>query len=302
MILMDNGSTDDTVQRACARDRVTVIRCQLPFANFKQHMRRFLVSRFARHGWCIVLDIDERFHYPEQSRLSIEDFVAYLDANHYTAAMGHLLDLFPDGESTSWPVAGKDLEAQSCWYDLSDVRRKRFRLPGCKVPRDGIGGKYIGGIRLSAFGTDVDLTKVPIINSGRGVLPSLESSHRCCDAVLADVDTLLAHYKFNRDFLADSEEAVRRRSHWRESEQYQAYCRELHRNPKLKLRGPTARRFLGVDEMVQNGFLSTSPAFADWVARRSGATVGASRFGPKSDDRKHADAVSAALLERLGAH
>src|SRR5690606_7426056 len=79
IVLLDNGSTDDTVQRAKAYESVTVLRCELPFRWFRTAMRRYLVETYGAGGWVLLVDIDEHWDYPASDRAPLKSFLGYLN-------------------------------------------------------------------------------------------------------------------------------------------------------------------------------------------------------------------------------
>src|SRR5262245_51355336 len=48
IFLLDNGSTDRTVELARAHAEVTVLRCRLKFRRFKRDMRDYLFRKYCR--------------------------------------------------------------------------------------------------------------------------------------------------------------------------------------------------------------------------------------------------------------
>lgn len=50
IVMLDNGSSDRTVQIAGAAPEVTLMRCGLPFDRFKRAMRRYLTRAYCIHA------------------------------------------------------------------------------------------------------------------------------------------------------------------------------------------------------------------------------------------------------------
>ena len=46
IVMLDNDSTDDSVERAMSCDGVAVLRCELPFRWFRTAMRRYLAQTY----------------------------------------------------------------------------------------------------------------------------------------------------------------------------------------------------------------------------------------------------------------
>ena len=62
-VFVDNGSTDDTLDRLSGMDRVTVIQSTLPAKHFENQLRRQTIRKFATGHWCLCVDSDELFDY-----------------------------------------------------------------------------------------------------------------------------------------------------------------------------------------------------------------------------------------------
>lgn len=280
VVLLDNGSADRTVSVAQQFDHVTVLRTLLPYGQYKHVLRRWLFDRFSGRGWCLMLDIDERFDYPLSDRLGLRGFVGYLRRRGYTGVVGQMLDLFPDGPPAAWPRTAQEMTAECRWYDHSALERVPYQpSSGVQLPATAL-YRYRGGIRKAVFGAGVDLTKHPLLWRAGGARPSLHSSHECDRASLADVTCLIKHYKFVAGFRQRVEEAVHRRQYYRGSSEYRTYLATLDSRPDLVLRNATARRFDTVDELVASGFLTISQAFLDYVAFLSVREAGASHTSP----------------------
>lgn len=261
VVLLDNGSIDETVSRAVGLDGVTVLRTALPYPKYKYLLKRYLFDRFAAQGWCLIADIDERFAYPLADSVSLTGFLTYLDRHGYTAVVAHMLDLFADGPLRSWPLDGRTLMERCRWYDLSAVERQPYASPcGSRTATPAI-GLFRGGIRRLMFGVNSWLWKHPLLKGGGRARPSHDSAHDCCDARIADVSGLLLHYKFDGAFKQKCVRAVQRRNYSKGSQEYRAYLAVLHREPDLTLLRATGTRLRHVDQLLEEGFVYASEAF-----------------------------------------
>ena len=95
-VFLDNGSTDDTVDRLCAYPCVTVLQTDAPYEKFENTMKRYLADRFSQGRWNLCADIDELFDYPFSGTLPLAAFLGYLNQRGFTAVVAQLLDLFSD--------------------------------------------------------------------------------------------------------------------------------------------------------------------------------------------------------------
>jgi hypothetical protein len=265
IVLLDNASTDRTISIAQRSDRVTVLKTTLPYKDYKYALKSYLFDTYSGEGWGLILDIDERFDFPSSDRLPLDGFLAYLNGRRFTGVICQTLDLFPAGSVQEWPSGGSALVAGSVWYDHAALRRRAY------VPLDGntISNPTImshsGGIRLAAFDLNVSLTKHPLLRKSEGARPSLSSSQWCAHARIADVSCVLLHYKFDRDFPEKCRTVAREETYFLNSREYKAYLRELERNPRLALKGPTAERLESMAQLVEAGFLVVSDAYKRFV-------------------------------------
>jgi hypothetical protein len=285
IVLLDNDSRDATIDRAAKLDRVTLLRCRLPYRTHSYAYKRFLLERFGEGCWCLLADIDERFDYPASDRLALGDFLRYLNSHGYDAVMAQMLDLFPDGPPASWPQGGRELVAASVWYDLGAVRpRPLGRTARVNRFADERMSLHVGGIRSAAFGATPLLTKFPLLLRSNGRGPVLESAHLCRGARVADVSGVLLHYKYDGRFLERCRRAVAEGNFFANSGAYRLYLRALESRPDLVLRTETARRYSGPDALVSAGLLVASPAYLEYVERVVSTASSRSAAGPPADN------------------
>ena len=258
VVLLDNGSTDATVDIARRFGRITVLASTLPFGTTKFAMRRYLLRRYARDGWALLVDADELFEYPCSDRLPLRGLIAYLDRHGYTAVVGQMLDLFPSGALQTTGTETGSLRRQHRLFDISGVRSSDYRFanaisnPAIKL--------HFGGVRGAAFGTkEILLTKHPLLRPRRGV--TLTTSHEVRGARLADFSSVLYHYKFAGDFRARVEDAVRHGHYYAGSAEYRQYQQVLDAAPDLTLDGPHAEQLESPDQLVERGFLVVSEQY-----------------------------------------
>jgi hypothetical protein len=90
----------------------------------------------------------------------------------------------------------------------------------------------------------------------------------------------LLHYPFTSVFYDKVREAAAtKRYGYLTSDEYDLYWARLSREPRLSLRLDTARRYAGVEFLIDEGFLVASPDYLDWGrAQRNGQGVFKSYF------------------------
>ena len=272
IVIMDNGSVDDTMERALSWDGVTVLRTGLPYPVYKYGFKQYFLDRFGLQCWCLIADVDERFDYPASSRILMSQFLAYLNLHGYTAVMSQMLDLFPAGPIASWSENGHQLEQESRFYDLSRLRlHSTIRGAGNRFANSGI-LRFSGGVREDKFqmATAPALTKMPLLFRSKGAIQSPLSAHECRFARVADISCVLRHYKFHRDFVEQCKMAVERQNYHNGSKEYACYLKAMRKNSLLTLKGETSREFQGVDALVDEGFLVVSAEYEAFVESHCG--------------------------------
>lgn len=270
VVLLDNSSRDRTTQIAQTFDRVTVLKTRLPYKYYKYALKRYLFERFSGDGWCLILDIDERFDYPFSDRLPLEGFIAYLNGHQYTGVACQMLELFAEGSVHEWPRGGRAVVGKSIWYDHSALRKVSYEpLNGNKISNPAI-MSLMGGIRLSAFDVDASLTKHPLLRKSGGARPSLSSSQQCAKARIAEMSCAILHYQFDHHFPQKCRVVAREETYWQNSRNYKAYLRRLERSPLLELKGSTAEKFESLNQLVDNGFLVVSDKYK-WFTEKYAA-------------------------------
>jgi Glycosyl transferase family 2 len=267
-VFLDNCSTDDTVDRLCAHAGVTVLQTDAPYEKFENTMKRYLAERFSAHRWNLCADIDELFDYPLACELPLEGFLQYLNERRFTAVVAQMLDMFselPLGEHESSP--DDRLMDTYGYYDISAIDRHPYEW--ADPPRPAV-AMHWGGIRRTVFGTNNGLTKAALVLMDGKVKPFV-GWHQVTGAAVADVTGVLMHYPFVSSFRQKVEDAVRTGRYGAiTTNEYVSYGKELARNPRLCLKGPSARLFTGLEPLIADGFLVVSDDYLRWVATTRG--------------------------------
>jgi len=259
IVLLDNGSTDRTIEIAGQFPSVTVLQSRLPFRQYKNDMRRFLVTRLVTNRWVLYADIDECFDYPFSGQMSLMAFISNLTAKGFTAVVGQMLDLFSEG-----------LHAREEYYDISAIRKADYsHFPLSNEISNPAIKFHFGGIHGQVFGLDdILLTKHPFLFSDGDIRPFVRSSHEVENAHIADISCVLYHRKFAQDFPAKVRAAVTRKNYWQDSEQYRKYLSVIRKTPFIPLRQPTSKQFRDFGELVREGFIVVSDDYLEWVKSR----------------------------------
>jgi glycosyltransferase involved in cell wall biosynthesis len=268
IVFLDNGSTDRTVEIARGYcERVSVLSCSLPYGQYQTAYKHWLAKTFGHGCWCLVADIDERFDFPYSDRITLKDFLRYLNQHHYSGVVTQMVDLFSEGPIETWPEL-QNIESEAIWYDHSD--RTSYTFDPISKLFDG--NRYASsditiltsGIRKAVFDFTRPLTKQMLFFPDRGAYPI--TSHWVMHARFADVSCALLHYPFDRGFRKRCEEIVRRKSHWKQSGEYRIYLSKLiEAGGDFILKKPTAKRFENINQLIADGHIVVSDVYLQYV-------------------------------------
>lgn len=261
IVLLDNGSTDRTVEVARSYDRVTILRTDAPYAHYENVMKRYLARRFSRGRWNLMVDVDERFDYPFSATVPLPAVIRYLNRHGYTAVVAHMLDLFPNGVLRDLAGAPEGHPEDSHdRYDLASIRARPYRWGN---PGDHRIKEYKGGIRHALFGIDCGLTKAPLVRVD-GEIEIFVGWHHTRRACIADFDCVLRHYPF-AGFHSKVRDAVDTGRYGQFSQYYRMYRDVLRARPDAPMSNRHAHRYRDAEALLEQGFLVASERFARWA-------------------------------------
>ena len=263
IVFLDNGSTDDTIPIASRYDNVTILKTNLPYSKYENLMKNYLTRRFSEGRWSLCADIDEFFDWPFSRIVSIGSLLRYLNARSYTAVVAQMLDQFSDLPLTEIKDdPDEDVTKSYKYYDISNIEKLTYQWS--RLSSDDI-KMHFGGIRKTIFGSNNGLTKAPLVFVDRRI-QLFRGWHHAENAYIADFTCVLLHYPFTSSFYDKVKDAAAtKRYGYLTSDEYDLYWARLSREPGLSLRLDTARRYVGVEPLIGEGFLVASSNYLDWV-------------------------------------
>lgn len=267
-VILDNGSTDGTLDSLAAEPDVTLLTSRAPYSAYENTMKRYLADRYGRDRWCLFVDIDEQFDFPHSDRIGLADFIAYLETRRFDAVITQMLDMFSDQPLSACRIDDRDrLTDMFPFYELAHIRKTEYGFAETAPIR-----MHWGGIRKAVFGTDNGLTKVSFFRNVKGLRPFIQWHHIGAGRI-ADLSAVLFHYPFVDSFADKVSDAVLTgRYGYKTSDEYSAYERMTAR-ADFRMMSDAAVRFTGTADLVAQDFLVTPPGYEAFVAaaaRRSG--------------------------------
>jgi glycosyltransferase involved in cell wall biosynthesis len=267
IVIVDNGSSDETVSIAAGFDDVTIIRNTLP-AKIYEVLLRSQAAHVFRGGWILFADADEMFEVPFDAPL--QHLTAYLNARGFTAMVTQMLDLFsplPYGASKAWSY--HQVVTMADRYSLGQVvsvpyhDRDRIGFSWFIDSNDGNVALKIGGLRAEVFGEACFLSKHSLVRNIAGV--QLMTHPHCASGVkVADVTGLLRHYKLAGDYLARDRASVAAGT-WDHAEDAKRLA-AAKGGDAFKIQPATPQLYSGTAALVDQGFLEVSDAYRRFIA------------------------------------
>ena len=270
---IDNGSTDDTIERLRAEEGVIIDQSTLPLAGYEDLLRQYPAQTYGQDRWCLYIDMDEVFDFEGRTKIGLHGLIAYLQEQGATAMTAQMLEMFPKAPLNavadySYATALSDFT----YFDISTLRRYEYHSPDIpfaallkdnEIPNNDIQFMF-GGVRGKVFGENCCLTKHPLIFNGAGVTPA-PHPHLSMGVRCADISGVIKHYKFAgntaaRDAasltsgdLAHGEDAAR--------------AAVLTQDPDVTLFSLDARRWNRVELLTRAGFLVGSESYTAYLAK-----------------------------------
>lgn len=300
--VVDNGSLDASVEYLCAQPDCHVFLTTDNFLNYPNWINRLLHHYGVGH-WCLTVDVDELFVYPESEQVAINTFCAFLDQEGVDAVPSFLLDLYSDQPLDKVIYESGQAFTEICPYFDKDyqflVRASIINLFKSIPLREPFGGPRLRvfyrrwdkrnafvpwavrftnilGSLLSQLGL-VDLReaiqgppilyKIPLIKWREDLVWSAHGRAALSMLRLSTVTTALLHFKFFADFYDKAILEAARGQHYGSAVEYQRYSRHHRNKSNTTFMYDGSVCYTGTSDLLQHDLIKTSPAYQDYVAK-----------------------------------
>jgi len=235
-LMVDNGSNDETASWLLRQRDVYVWRTEYSFnrANFGSVWFELLLRRYGIGRWCLIVDADEIFVYPDCENRNLVRLCRDLDRENKKVMTALLLDMYSDKPvSATHYETGRDFLEICPYFDRQFYHRKYdFAGPFRNSTF------YFGGVRQRVFGEDGDflLSKVALVKYHESFIlgGGQHWTNRPVDEISGETGCLL-HFKFMSTFQDYVTREVERKEHYHDAMQYEHYLRRLSSDNTLKL-------------------------------------------------------------------
>jgi glycosyltransferase involved in cell wall biosynthesis len=263
-LIIDNGSTDGSLEFLIDQPDTIVWRTDASYraANCGAVWWDLLLRRHAQGNWCLVIDADEYFIFPNWETRRLRDLCTELDARKVTCYPAVFLDMYGPGRlSDSVIEPGRDLLDMFRFFDRNWYRRQR----GLAGPRRNLLNHW-GGVRARIFGDrglgSYLLDKVPLFRHQPGdVLLSGNHWTNRPSAEISDGRGVLLHFKYDAGFAALIAREVERGEHAGAARAYRLIADELQVDADPQFFDPIySVRYENSEQLLRFGIMRTENA------------------------------------------
>ncbi|NEP72057.1 MAG: glycosyltransferase [Okeania sp. SIO2G4] len=238
-LIVDNGSNDETLAYLLQQPDVYLWQSFLSFnqANFGSAWFEVLLRKYALDHWCLMVDADELFYYPNCESKKINQLCEELEQQGKKALNTVLLDMYSDKAIAETHYQKGENFLEVCpYFDRQFYHTKKEKAGPYQ---NHIG--YFGGVRQRVFGEQgaYYLTKVPLIKYDLNlVLTGGQHYTNCPEDKIAGEWGCLLHFKYFSSFSGYVKDQVERKEHYNQGMQYLEYAKGIDKNHNLTLYNP----------------------------------------------------------------
>ncbi len=260
-LIVDNASDDDTRAYLASQPDCSVWTTPDSYkaTRFGLDWVNWLLMHYGHNHWCLTLDADETFVYPEHDTKPLRALTRELDAAGRAGFGALLVDMFPKGPLQAQTYRpGDDPCTVLRWFDAEGLSVLHKPVLRCLWVQ--------GGARMRAFFADnprraPTLNKIPLVkwnrryayvNSTHSLLPRhLNQMYDPSGRPLAS--GVLLHSKFLPSIIDKSREEKQRREHFGDPAAFDGYYDGLIANPDLW--HESAVEYTGWQQLVALGLM-----------------------------------------------
>jgi glycosyltransferase involved in cell wall biosynthesis len=237
-LFVDNNSDDGTAEFLRAQPDVSLWSTSDSYkqSRFGVDWLAWLQRKYAHGHWCLTLDADEIFVYPDWQSRNLKQLTVWLDAQGTQSMAALMLDMYPKGAlGNAKYTAGDDPFDTLKWFDCDNYtweRQQKYQNISIR-----------GGVRKRIFFMDQPdfaphLHKTPLVKWHRSYV-YVSSTHIMLprrlnngfDARLAMPTGVLLHSKFLNVVLEKSDEEKKRQEHFTHTDRYDVYYDKITADP-----------------------------------------------------------------------
>jgi len=263
--IIDNGSSDDTMDYLLAQEDVHVFFTDQGFQE-KEYWIRELLDQYGAGCWCLVVDADELFLHPYYEDVTLRKVCRYLELRQCDTMENLLIDMYPKGDiHRNIYFAGESLIDNSPYYDADGYQRvldERRNLLSKNMVKEYT---YFGGTRSRYFHVrKLCCSKYPLFRYNRKMFIDA-GMHGIEGARKSDLQGVVLHFKFLYDFPLRAEEEVKRGVHYDHAREYKKYAEKMKEQKECILYQNNSIKFEGSRQLIEYGFMKVTSGYEQYI-------------------------------------
>ncbi|MBN2649442.1 MAG: glycosyltransferase family 2 protein [Prolixibacteraceae bacterium] len=271
IFLIDNASTDNTVEIALSKPNVHVFKIDESFKN-QWNWVEFFLRKYGRKRWCMVVDVDELFSYPYAEVVPLKILIDYMEMSKHNAIRSFLLDIYSNNPVRETGYVAGENPITCCSYfdkDFSVTKVPSFDKKRWKNFEAEI---YFGGMRERVFSSVMDrpwifyLSKISLFkNVGKIYLTG--GMHTVNSARITDIRGVVFHTKYMQDFIMKAQIEAGRSEHWAVNAlDYKIYDKACESDVNISFHHEKSIKYKNTRQLLKIGMMKTSFAYNNYIS------------------------------------
>jgi len=266
---IDNDSTDDTQDYLLSQPDVHVFHSSASYkeSNAGRDWTSELANRYCEGNWCLTLDVDEFFVYPDFEQVDLNLLTNYLDQWKYQGVFSIFLDFY-----SKLPLSQVNYKEGTSTFSLCD----HFDSAKTYSSFETLNFPFIqikGGIRQRCFWSANELKSGPsmrkiVLVKWNKDFTYLHSTHSCSSIRLADFTGAIAHFKFMSHIKEFSAAEVARNDRVENSADWKVYADKLGQEDVVFYDSKYSIPYTGSKSLVVDGHMRSSLKYFDFYNKR----------------------------------
>lgn len=264
--VLDNNSTDSSVEIGASCYNMHLFHTSESYENHWYWME-YLLEKYGKQHWCLVVDIDELFSFPCAEILGVKQLCQFLEKTNRTAIRALLLDMY-SGQSVrdvAYNPGQNPLEVipyfDAEYYEVTFPYFDRYKWQYFSSTH------FVGGMRERIFGKSKPITslnKFPLFKFLPGTYLG-QGMHAINGAAISDLQAVVFHTKFLGDCIQEAQEESVREQHFNKASYYKDFDKRFCATPNLCLAFSNSVRFQNSAQLIELNLMKTNKYFDEFL-------------------------------------
>lgn len=231
--VIDNNSSDNTLDLLLQQSNLNIYIWQTKesFKDNKQKWINYLLNQYGQNHWCLILDADEIFYYPNCEYQTIPELCSQLDKQNKNALQIIMLDMYSDKPiKETYYTPGQSFLEVCPYFDQKFYHYKEGIIKNY----------YWGGLRQRVFDNSSNHSNKKLYCITKFSLVKYHSDmelffglHYIKNAKISSTTGCLLHFKYFDFFEKQIRNAIKENQYWQDSNEYKKYDQIFVQNEKI---------------------------------------------------------------------